>query len=407
MKYFKRLYHQILDKRYVLAITATGIVVSLILHLKATWSPLLLEPELWVKAIEYHLSQYPFNIRFPQTHLTLVVNQLFGIPLKPAFYILQYILVLILGPLFYSYLKHLDFDRRWSLAGVAALMFSFPILGAHFEPVFTWDDIWMYGFLILTFSALLKSNWLVASLFFTLGCFAREQMVLFYPIFLLAGMWSRQKLGVRKLSLVLSIPIIIYGTFTFLTYLTPHSERWSLFFYNFENTARAADSIVSLWISFGFLWLLGAAGAASIFAKRSDPKFRILFWGAVTALPLTLILGIFFTYVRETRILFPPFVFIIPLALIALKNLWAKLPAEKSKAFWIITACSGALLIAAGVLIAPYLWPEFDYGSSSILRRDFAGVQIGLSLLLLVGVVVSRFRGLNRRHSTLDVESSR
>jgi len=400
MKYFKRLYHQILDKRYVLAITATGIIVSLILHLKATLSPLLLEPEIWVKAIEYHLSQYPFNIRFPQTHLTLGINQLFGIPLKSAFYILQYILVLILGPLFYNYLKTLGFGRNWSLVGLALLMFSFPILCAHFEPVFTWDDIWMYGFLILTFSALLKNNWLVSSLFFTLGCFAREQMVLFYPIFFLEGMWCRQKLGVRKLSLVLSIPIIIYGTFTLIMYQTADPHRWSLFAYNFENTARVADSVVSLWNSFGFLWLLGAAGAVSAFAKRSEPKFRILFWGAVTALPLTLILGIFFTYVRETRILFPPFVFLIPLALIALKNLWEKLPAVKSKAFWIITACSGALLITSGLLIAPYIWPVFDYGSSAMLRRDFAGVQIGLSLLLLVGVVVSRLRGMKNRHAS-------
>ena len=400
MNYFKQLYQQILDKRYVLAITAAGVIVSLFLHLKATWSPLQLEPEIWVKSIDYHLGQYPFNIRFPQTHLTLVVNQLFGIPLKPAFYMLLYFLTLMLGPLFYNYLKLLDFDRRWSLAGVAALMFSFPILCAHFEPVFTWDDIWMYGFVILTFSALFKSKWLIASLFFTLGCFAREQMILFYPIFFLEGFWNRQKLGVRKLSLVLSVPIIIYGTFTFLTYLTPHSERWSLFFYNFANTGRAADSIVSLWSSFGFLWLLGAAGAVSIFAKRSEPPYRLLFWGTVTALPLTMFLGIFLTYVRETRILFPPFVFVIPLALVALKNLWAKLPADKSKGFWIITACSGALLITAGVLIAPYLWPEFDYGSSAGLRRDFAGVHIGLSLLLLMGVVVGRFRGINGNHAS-------
>ncbi len=392
MKYFKQLYRQISDKRYVLVITATGIVVSLFLHLKATWTPLLLDPEAWAKAIEFHLNYYPYNIRFPQTQATLFVSQLFGVTLKESFYILQYILVLILGPLFYNYLKTLGFGRNWSLVGLALLMFSFPILCAHFEPVHTWDDKWMYGFLILTFSALLKNNWLVASLFFTLGCFAREQMVLFYPIFFLEGMWCRQKLGVRKLSLVLSIPIIIYGTFTLIMYQTADPHRWSLFAYNFENTARAADSIVSLWISFGFLWFLGVAGAVSIFAKKSEPKFRILFWGAVTALPLTLILGILFTYVRETRILFPPFVFLIPLALVALKNLWAKLPAEKSKVFWIITTCSGALLITSGMLIAPYIWPVFDYGSSAMLRRDLAGVQIGLSLLLLVGVVVSRFR---------------
>ena len=407
MNYFKKSYRQIIDKRYVLAITVTGIVVSLILHLKATWSPLLHDPEIWRRSLELHVNYYPFNIRFPQTQATLLVNRFFGIPHKESFYILQYILVFLLGPLFYNYLKTLGFGRNWSLMGLALLMFSFPILGAHFEPVHTWDDIWMYGFLILTFSALLKSNWLVASLFFTLGCFAREQMVLFYPIFFLEGIWNRQKLGMKKLLLGLLIPVVIYGLLIFLTYQTPDARRWSLFFYNFENTARAADSIVSLWISFGFLWLLAIAGAVSIFAKRSEPKFRLLFWGAVTALPLTMILGIFFTYVRETRILFPPFVFLIPLALVALKNLWNNLPAEKSKTFWIITACSAALLITAGVLIAPYLWPKFDYGSSSMLRRDFAGVQIGLSILLLVGLVVGRFRGLNRRHSTLDVESSR
>jgi len=392
MKYFKQLYQQILDKRYVWAITATAVVVSLILHLKATWSPLLLEPEIWRKSLELHLNHYPFNIRFPQTQATLLVNRLFGLPLKESFYILQYILGFLLGPLFYNYLKTLGFGRNWSLVGLAALMLSFPILCAHFEPVHTWDDIWMYGFLILTFSALLKNNWLVASLFFTLGCFAREQMILFYPIFFIEGFYSREKFGNRKLLLGLLIPVVIYGTFIFLTYQSPDAKRWSLFFYNFENTARAADAVVSLWISFGFLWFLAVAGTFSLIPKRSEPRFRLLFWGAAIAIPLTVSLGIFFTYVRETRILFPPFVFLIPLALIALKNLWAKLPAEKSKAFWIIASCSGALLITAGLFIAPYLWPEFDYGSSANLRRDFAGVQIGLSLLLLLGVVVGRFR---------------
>ena len=268
MKYFKRLYHQILDKRYVLAITATGIVVSLILHLKAAWSPLLQEPEIWRRSLELHLNYYPYNIRFPQTQATLLVNRLFGLPLKESFYILQYILAFLLGPLFYNYLKTLGFGRNWSLVGLAALMLSFPILGAHFEPVHTWDDKWMYGFLILTFYALLKSNWLIASLFFTLGCFAREQMVLFYPIFFLEGIWNRQKLGMKKLLLGLLIPVVIYGLLILLTYQTPDSKRWSLFFYNFENSARAADSVVSLWISFGFIWLLGMAGAVSIFSKR-------------------------------------------------------------------------------------------------------------------------------------------
>ena len=400
MNYFKKSYRQIIDKRYVLAITVTGIVVSLILHLKATWSPLSLDPEIWIKSLELHLNYYPYNIRFPQTQATLLFSQIFGITLKESFYILQYILAFLLGPLFYNYLITLGFGRIWSLVGLAALMLSFPILGAHLEPVHTWDDKWMYGFLIIAFTALLKGNWLIASLFFTLGCFAREQMVIFYPILFIEGFYSREKFGNRKLLLGLLIPVVIYGTFIFLTYQSPDAKRWSLFFYNFENTARAADAVVSLWISFGFLWFLAAAGAFSLIPKRSEPKFRILFWGAVTALPLTMILGIFFAYVRETRILFPPFVFLIPLALIALKNLWDSLPAEKSKAFWIITASSSALLITTGLLIASYLWPEFDYGSSSVLRRDFAGVQIGLSLLLLVGLVAGRFCGINGNHAS-------
>lgn len=395
MIYFKQLYQQILDKRYVLAITISGIIVSLILHLKATWSPFLIEPEIWKKTLELHLNQYPFNMRFPQTHATLLVNRLFGFPLKESFYTLQYILVLLLGPLFYNYLKTLGFERNWSLVGLAALMLSFPLLCAHFEPVHTWDDKWMYGFVILTFVALLKGNWLAASLFFTLGCFTREQMVLFYPIFFLEGIWNRQKLGMKMLLLGLLIPVVIYGLYILLANQSPNASRWSLFFYNFENSARAADSVVSLWNSFGFLWFLAAAGAISLIPRRSEPRYRLLFWGVIITVPLTLFGGIFFTLVRETRILFPPFVFLIPLALIALKNLRAKLPTENSKAFWIIAACSGALLIAAGLFIAPYIWPEFDYGSSAGLRRDFAGVQIGLSLLLLVGVVAGRFRKLH------------
>jgi len=376
----------------VIICVAAGILFSLYLHLVVAGSALQFDSETWLKAIHLHKDIYPYNIRPLQTYSTILFHQISGFPLKESFYVIQYLLAFLTGLLFYNYLKKLEFSSNWSLFGVALLMLSLPIAAAFFEPVHTYDDFWMYGFTVLTFIAIISRRWLLSALFFTLGCFAREQMLLFYPVLLMVAWGDRKDTDLSKTILWLLLPLITYGSYYLFMYEPGDPKRWSLINYNFANSTRAADSTISIWNAFGFLWILATVGAIKAWKKRRELIERLCFRGAVIAVPLTLGLGIFFTLVRETRILFPTFVFVIPLGVYAIRDDWSKLPKIRSTWFWTKVVIMAGLLIFIGIQLANWLWPEFDYGASTDLRRNFAGVNIGLAILYLWFLLQTRLR---------------
>ncbi len=307
-----------------------------------------------------------------------------------SFYAIQYLASFLTGLLFYNFLKKLNFRPNWSLLGVAVFMFSLPMAAAFFEPVHSYDDYWMYGFTVLTFTAVIDRRWLLTAIFFTLGCLAREQMLLFYPMLIMVA-WSDRKItDLPKSFLYLLIPLIVYGTYYLLMYEPSDPKRWSLIHYNFANSSRAADSTISIWNAFGFLWIPAIVGAFKIWKNRLGKIESLLLSGAIIAIPLTLILGLFFTLVRETRILFPPFIFVIPLAVYAIRDDWPKISQVHSGWFWAKVVLAAGLLIFFGIMLANLLWPEFDYGGATKLRRDFAGANIALGLLYLLFLFKTR-----------------
>ena len=85
-------------------ITMVLLAVSFILHFKSCGSPMNLGQELWQEKIDYHLYEYPFKIRLLTTHLVVFISSLFSAPYREVFFVLQYILAAILGPVFYRYL---------------------------------------------------------------------------------------------------------------------------------------------------------------------------------------------------------------------------------------------------------------------------------------------------------------
>ncbi len=305
-------------------------------------------------------------------------------------YVIQYFLALVIGLLFHNFLRKLEFSPSWSLFGVSLLMLSLPIAVAHFEPIHTWDDFWMYGFTILTFTVMLNRRWLLSSLFFTLGCFAREQMFLFYPVLLMVAWDYRKETNWRRMTLAMLLPVVVYGSYYLLMYEPSGHQRWSLITYNFANSARTADSTISVWNAFGFLWIPAIVGAFKTWKLRKNSIGRLCLRSAVIAVPLTLGLGLFFTFVRETRILFPPFIFVIPLAVYAIRDGWSKLPQILSDWFWTKVIIAAGFLIFLGIQLANLLWPEFEYGATTKLRRDFAGANIGLGILYLIFLFQTR-----------------
>jgi len=363
--------------------------------LTASGSSLHYNSQIWLKIFNFHKDIYPYNFRIFQTHAVSVLHNISGWPLKESFFVIQYLLAFLTGLFFYKLLKKLEFSSNWSLLGVSMLIFSLPMAAAFFEPIHTYDDFWMYGFTVLTFTAIIDRRWLLSALFFTLGCFAREQMLLFFPVLLAVAWGDRKETNLRRTVSLLLLPLIVYGSYYLFMYEPSNPKRWSLITYNFADSARAADSTISIWNAFGFVWIPAIIGAFKIWYGRQERIESILFKGAVMIVPVTLALGLFLTLARETRIFFPPFIFVIPLAVYAIRDDWSSYRHIRSAWFWTIGLCAAGFSIYLGILLANILWPQFDYREAVKLRQGFAGANIGLALLYLLFLSYTRLKMRN------------
>jgi len=357
------------------AIGAGLLLVSLWLHTMNTTSPMSLEDQVWDTKMDAHLNKYPFRIRLFQSHLTNWLHMLTGVSLKITFYTIQYILAFITGLLFLKYLRRLGFDRYWPHLGMILFFTSLSVMGAHFAPIHTWDDFWLYSFLLLTAISILNSSWYQAALFFTLGCFARETFLLIYPVLLFFAWRELRFKSIVKLSVCALMPLLIYGSYLMIFGERPAESRLGLLSYNFENSARSADATVSI-----INWLLAIAGMFKLKRQSRTAPQEFCFWGVILLLPLNSLVVALFTLIRETRLLFVPFLFVIPVALWSAKSMWETMKTQRSDYPALIALILGVIMfVVGGVLLAEVIWPVFDYSASSELRRTLAGINIGLT----------------------------
>ncbi|MCH7946896.1 MAG: hypothetical protein IIC66_03760, partial [candidate division Zixibacteria bacterium] len=150
---------------------------------------------------------------------------------------------------------------------------------------------------------------------------------------------------------------------------------------NFENSARTADATVSIVNAFGFVWLLAMAGMVKLSRQARTASQEFCFWGVILLLPINTMMVATFALIRETRLLFVPFLFVIPIALWFGQAMWNSMKTRHSNVRIIFASLLGtALFLIAGVYLAELIWPVFEYQSSTELRRNIAGINIGLAL---------------------------
>jgi hypothetical protein len=114
----------------------------------------------------------------------------------------------------------------------------------------------------------------------------------------------------------------------------------------------------------------------------------MLRWGMATAVPLTTVVALLFTFVRETRILFPSFVIIVPLSLLTLQAGWNRIARHRRQwLFGLAAALAPAIWI--GFQLSDKLFPKFDYGANAAFRRDIAGIHLGLTLVFLICLLLT------------------
>jgi hypothetical protein len=387
-----------------LLIILTLLLLSLYMHFELSGSSIRIDRDVWNNSLDYHLNHRPFNMRPLQSYATVGLHALTGLPYREAFYIIQYLLAAVTGLLFYRYLAALGFDRVWSHVGLALFLLCFPVLAAHFQPIHTWDDFWMYSFLLAMSLAILKHRWILATAFFTAGCFAREATLFFYPVVGYIAWLDRRQVRPLILAASLVIPLVVYGLYV-QSFKDPYAPgTWRMIAHNFGDAPHAADSLVSLINSFGYLWPAALIGLLFLLRRSRSRAEDFCFWGGMIVWPLTTVMASAFAMVRETRLLFPPFLFVLPLALWTIRRLWRSVVDFAGFRGIVAVGLVGMTMAAVGVTLTPVIWPAFDYQASSLLRRDAAGAYLGSGMaFLLVWIVAHLAQRRRPSNNRLDL----
>jgi hypothetical protein len=377
--------------RYSPLITVVALtVISILLHRQWCGTPMASPESRWQEIFAYHQTFYPFSIRVFTTWIVTGLHQITGLPLRESFFTFQYCLMAIVALLFHRFLLSLSFVRRMANFGMILFLTAFPILFAYSEPVFTWDDGWTYLFLLLTVMAARNHRFVLAAIWFTLGCVAREQMLLYLPVFAYGVfVWGKESSLTRKLATIM-LPVVLYFIYFAATYQSPDSQRYQLLQYNFETFPRATNSLYSIFIAFGAIWIAWLFALRRKTAQNLDAADlsvrRFLVFCSVSSVIPTVIVGLTLTYARETRIFFPPFLFIIPLALIWIESRWRDLTLQYRK--WLIGATLLAMVMA--VLLAKFWNPDLDYRNCPEFCLNWLGIHVGLTVGVLLLWVLSK-----------------
>jgi hypothetical protein len=362
-----------------------GVILFLSYWLHTQWcsTPFNLPESEWQFMVDSHHFSYPFSIRPLTTQCTLALHNLFGWSLKESFGIIQFTLMALLGMFFYRFLRRVGLLVPWAELGLASLMLSYPLFFAVSEPTHTWDDIWGYLFLTLCAEAVVNRRFYWGACWFLLGCVAREQTLIYYPVFAGGVLFLSGLANWRKTLVPLLIPVVLYGAYFAIVWQPPAPERFRLLMTNFDGFLRSRDSLYSIFMAFGWLWAGWILALVLVGRKRSSPhESHILKWGTVYAVPVTVVFTLLFTLVRETRVLFPPMILVVPFVLLTLQANARDIAEilKQRKALWIAVA---TLVFCAGLMAGPAIFPVFEYRACPVFSKAWASLQIGVSLVLL------------------------
>jgi len=375
------------DRRSGLAtwiIIVLGLALSLIVHLTVRGSSFTVPADDWQHTLDVHLHDHPFSTRPLQSYATLGLRQLTGLSTKVSFFSIQFLLAGLTGWLLFRLLLRLGFSRAWGRIGLAMFYLSFPILAAQFAPVHTWDDMWLYAALLGTSYALLDGRWPAVAVLFAVACLARETALFFFPVLAVMAWRDRKQTRPIVLLICLAAPVLAYLAYLWQFDARYSAATWHMGDLNFGSGPRAADADVSLINAFGWLLPAAVAGGYLLWRRQRRESEQFLLAGLLLWLPLNTAAASVLAMVRETRLLFPPFVVVIPLALYAVHDIWRSGLNRVSWRRWFWYALLAGVVCWAGIDHAALYWPKFEYYSSHLLRRNFAGLQLGLSLLFVL-----------------------
>jgi hypothetical protein len=331
--------------------------VSLVAHITSP-SSFHQPEENWKARVIAHQNYPAFKVRPMTTGIVTELHRIFGWSYKTAFFAMQFLLMLVCGPVFYHFLRRFDFAHGYAMGGMIIFYLSLPVFMAHFDPVYTWDDFWVYLMIPLSFICVLRRFTIMAVLTLAWAMLARETSIIFLPIWFILFRQIEHGRPARPVLYILLALLLVAGFRSIMAAPAPAVEF--KLGYNFAYPLRTSDTIFSLLVSLGFLWPIGLYQIRPG-AESSSGYLGLFRWGAAVTAIGYVVSTILFAQARETRLFFPPFVFFIPLALLFIRD-----HADAARSLWRrtragLTIVTMICLLATSVVVTVVAFPGFDF----------------------------------------------
>jgi hypothetical protein len=378
-------------KRNILVWTlAAGLtLLSLVVHL-ASPSSMHQTEQNWDERVTLHQTEPAFTVRPITTAIVVFGHDTFGLSHRTAFFSLQFILMLLVVAVFYYYLHALAFNHREALTGMLIFGLSLPVFLAHFDPMYTWSDFWVYLCIPLSFLLTVKRWWFPAVMSFVVAVIARETSAIFLLpwVFLIADVRKKEWYRVLWLPVAAVIIIAVIRFFLFTTGAFSGNLEYKLAF-NFESFIRSRDTLYSLLVSLGFLWPVGIYELVRVRSSSYRHSNFLRFGASLTAITFVT-LTLLFAQARETRLFFPPVIFFIPLVLIFVRSIHSYLAAIMYRLGKVRISVLLLILFIAAQACALLVFPDFDFRTWKDGHRIWFGLHLCATIIFVLVLVARR-----------------
>lgn len=314
---------------------------------------------------------------------------------------------------FHGLLRELEFSPQDARLGGVLFLLGFPILFSHDMPIHTREDLLGYAWISLTLIAVKRDNPWAVALLGVVGAGIRETCLLgVLPYFFV----SQRAVWIK--ALVYAVPGAAWLILRRIQ--NPTGESYAYFGVSLAPTLEfPVEALLYAFAAFGALWV--AAGMR--LAQREAPRHPLLAPRIVAlALASVVLTGWTMGMIREARITYVLFPFVIPLAIEFLRSeraaALARVPIARLAAGGVIAAgVLGLALLAAnpiarvGVVnpatnevvpegsLRTYIGTSFNPGVSPVLEIEgytitntfaspFNGPHVLIHLALAVGLLV-------------------
>lgn len=379
---------------WLVALFVTALTILAHIYSPSTWT---LSDTQWDQTLSLHRDSPIFKVRSITTLLITFFHESLGVRVKLVFFSLQFLLYFLNGPVFYYYLRQIGSEHRFALAGMVLWQFSLPLFMAHFEPVFTWSDFWVYLFVPLSLACAVRGRMLLTALCMAVALIARETSLLFVPfiVFLSTSRGGNDKCrGLVAATIAVVLFVVVRIAFAAANSPSPDFKLG----FNFADSGRVRDTLFSVFISLGFVWPLGLLAAFRNVTSEQRMR-RVMSWGGLIVSVGLVGSTLLFGQARETRLFAPAAIFLIPLSLMYIEE---HLHSIRSAVGRLVRgtwqqAVVAVLLVAISVAIGKVIVPQFEYRRWQDGNWLFLGLHIAATFVF---VWYELWRRGDRRHGT-------